>query len=226
MRNEKDDKRVRRLRTDDSGKYDSKAFAQFREEKSIIWELIIPGYPQMNGASERLGQTLHCMANAILKDSGFVIRYWPELNLTANYLRNRESVVDCSITPFEADTGRPSFLGLLRRIGQREVAQLREPATSWRHFQDHRRISRLMGYEGNYILCMVEASRNIIRYSNVGRTDNEMEAEKEHSSEPLASASKRQRLNPTQKEQFKTLETSKIINETPVFANYKHFEPT
>ncbi len=53
------------------------------------------------------------MANAILKDSGFAIRYWPEFILTTNYLQNREPVVCRDITPFEADTGRSLFLGYL-----------------------------------------------------------------------------------------------------------------
>ncbi len=48
LTNKKDDKRVRRLRTDGGGQDVSKAFAQFREEKGIIWESIIPGNPQMN----------------------------------------------------------------------------------------------------------------------------------------------------------------------------------
>ena len=144
----------------------------------------------MNGVAERLGQTLHRMANAILKDSGFPIQYWPELILTANYLRNRKPVVGRDITPFEADTGGHLFLGHLRRIGQRRVAQLCKPTTGWRHFQDHGRISRLMGYEANHIYCMVEASGKIMRYSNMGWIDNEIEAKKEHSSKLLASASK------------------------------------
>ncbi len=42
---------------------------------------------------------------------------------------------------------------------------------------------------------MVEESGNIIRYSNVGWIDNEMEAKKEHPLEPLASALKRRRPN-------------------------------
>ena len=63
----------------------------------------------MKGEAERLGQTLHRRANALLKDSDFAIRYWPELILTANYLRNREPVVGHDIIPVEADTGRHLF---------------------------------------------------------------------------------------------------------------------
>ena len=61
----------------------------------------------MNDEAEKLSQTLHRMANAILKDFGFAIRYWPELILTANYVQNQEPVVGRDITPFEVDTGRP-----------------------------------------------------------------------------------------------------------------------
>ncbi len=73
---------------------------------------------------------------------------------------------------------------------------------------------------------MVEASGKIMRYSNGGWIDNEMEAKKKHSSKPLASASKRHRPNFIKEEPFKTLEISNSINETPVFANYQSFEPT
>ncbi len=73
----------------------------------------MPGNPQMNGASERLGQTLHKMGSTMLKDSGFELRYWPELVLTTNYLQNCGPVVGCNLTPYEADTGHKPILGHL-----------------------------------------------------------------------------------------------------------------
>ncbi len=122
LRNKKNDKRVWQLREDGGGKYDLEAFAQFREEKGIIWKPIIFGNTQMNGEAESLSQILRCMANALLKDPGFAIRYWPELILTVKYLRNWEPVVSRDIKPFEADTGRPPFLGHMRQIEQIRVA--------------------------------------------------------------------------------------------------------
>lgn len=86
LHHEKGDKRVRRLRTDEGGEYDSHEFTRFRDEHEIIWEPIVPGNPQMNGTAEQLGQTLHKMASTMLKNSGFELRYWPDLVLTANYL--------------------------------------------------------------------------------------------------------------------------------------------
>ena len=126
----------------------------------------------MTGEAEKLGQTLHCMANLLLKDFGFAIRYWPELILTANHLRNWESVVGRDITLFEAHTGRPHFLGHLQWIGERKLAQLPKPAIGWRYVQDHRRISRLIGYESNQIYQISEVSGKIIRYSNMGWINN------------------------------------------------------
>ncbi len=51
-RNERRDRRNHRLRTDGEGEYDSNKWTIFREEKSIIWELIISGNPQQNGSAE------------------------------------------------------------------------------------------------------------------------------------------------------------------------------
>lgn len=115
--------------TDGGGEYDSHEFTKFRDEHRIIWEPIVPGNPQMNGTAERLGQTLHKMASTMLKDSGFELRYWPELVLTANYLRNRGPVVGRNLTPYEADTGHKPILGHLRRIGQIGLSQARKPHT-------------------------------------------------------------------------------------------------
>ena len=61
------------------------------------------------------------MANVLLKDSGFAIRYWPKLILTANYLQNREFVVGRDITPFEADTGKPLFWVIYAGLDKEEL---------------------------------------------------------------------------------------------------------
>ncbi len=90
----------------------------------------------MNGAVERLGQTLHKMASTMLKDSGFDLQYWPELVLTANYHRNRGPVVGRSLTPYEVDIGHKPLLGYLCRIGQIGLSQSRKPHTGWRHWQN------------------------------------------------------------------------------------------
>ncbi len=59
----------------------------------------------MNRRAKRLGQTIHRVANAILSESGLPKKYWSELVLTANYLRNRMPVTGRDITPYESKTG-------------------------------------------------------------------------------------------------------------------------
>lgn len=76
----------------------------------------------MNGIAEKLGQTLHYMANASFKDSGIAIQYWSELILTDNYLWNWKLIVIRNIICFEVDTERPPSLDHLHQIGQRKVA--------------------------------------------------------------------------------------------------------
>lgn len=73
----------------------------------------------MNDEREKLGETLHRIANALLKYSGFAIRYKPEIILIGNKFRNRESVLSRNNTSFEAETRRPSFLSHLQRIRER-----------------------------------------------------------------------------------------------------------
>ncbi len=83
-----------------------------------------------------------------------------------------------------------------------------------------------MKYDGNHIYWMVEVSGKIIRHSIVGWINNEVEAQKKHSSEPFLSASKRQRPNPTQEESLHTPETRNITKETLFFADYQLVDQT
>ena len=171
-RNQFGEARIRRLRTDGGGEYDSHAFEDYREEHGIIWEATVPGNPQMNGAAERLGQTLHGMASAMLKESNLPMKYWSELILTSNYLRNRLPVVGRAITPYEARTKHKPCLQHLRRIGQSGFTQNRKPYTGWKHFQDRSTKGILVGYEGEHIYRMLMPNGQIMRYSNVDWTDN------------------------------------------------------
>ena len=71
----------------------------------------------MNGATKHLGQTLHGMSSAMLKENGLHIKYWSELILTSNYLCNRLSIVGRTITLYKARTKQKQNLQHLRQIG-------------------------------------------------------------------------------------------------------------
>ncbi len=167
LHHEKGDELVRRLSTDRDGEYDSCEFTEFCDDRGIIGEPIVPGNPQMNGVEERLGQNLHKMARSILKDSGFELRYWLELVLTANYLQNRGPVVRRNFTLYEADTEHKPILGHLWRIGQIGLSQARKPYTGWRHGQDEANCYRLIEYKCHHIYRMVDFEAKIKRYSRV-----------------------------------------------------------
>ena len=166
------DKRIKRLRSDCGGEYDSKDFENFRNEHGIQWEPTVPGNPPMNGAAERLGQTLHKLASTMREGAKLDIKYWAEMVLTANYLRNRQPTEGRSITPYESHTGSPPELGHLRIIGQTGYAQNRKPSTGWKKFQERATKCTLVGYEGDHIYRMINARGAVMRYSNVQWIDN------------------------------------------------------
>ena len=170
--NEYGDKRIKRLRSDCGGEYDSKDFENFRNEHGIQWEPTVPGNPPMNGTAERLGQTLHKLASTMREGAKVDIKYWAEMVLTANYLRNRQPTAGRSITPYESHTGSPPELGHLRIIGQTGYAQNRKPSTGWKKFQERATKCTLVGYEGDHIYRMINPRGAVMRYSNVQWIDN------------------------------------------------------
>ena len=66
------ERKYTRFRSDCGREYNNYNIYAFRLSKGITWEGIIPGEPQMNGKSERLGQTIQIKASAMLKESGLV----------------------------------------------------------------------------------------------------------------------------------------------------------
>ncbi len=63
------------LRSDCGREYDNYDIYAYRLSKGIIWEGIVPGNPQMNGKSERLGHTIQLKAAAMLKESKLPLKY-------------------------------------------------------------------------------------------------------------------------------------------------------
>ena len=158
---------VRRLRTDYGGKFEDYEFDVHRGDHGITWEPIIPGNPEHNGATERLGQNLFGTVSTIIEDTGLDWNYWPELVLAANYLRNRSPVSGRKFTPYEARTGRKPCLSHIRRIGTPGFATVRRPATGWKKGQERARKGVLIGYEGDQIYRMLMPDGSIMRADRV-----------------------------------------------------------
>lgn len=170
IRNERGEFRCRRLRTDWGGEYSDHAFDRFRGESGILWEPSVPGNPQQNGSSERLNQDLEGCVSTVMEDTGLPMRYWPQLILAANYLRNRRPTQARRLTPYEAETGCKPNLKHLRPLGSYGWCAARKPHTGWVKGQSRTVTgapARLIGYEGDHIYKMLLDDGRTYRTSKV-----------------------------------------------------------
>lgn len=110
--------RLKALRIDRGGEFNSVSFAIFCNEHGIKHYTTTPYSPQQNGVVERRNQTVVEMARCMLKSKGVPSKYWGEAVTTAVYLLNRsptKSVQDK--TPYEAWHGKKPQVDHLRTFG-------------------------------------------------------------------------------------------------------------
>lgn len=227
---ERGNNRIQRLRTDWGGEYDSNEWKKFWEEKSIHWEPGVPGNPKMNGASKRLGQTLHKKACKMMKNSGISMSYWPELMSTANYFCNWQPVTGRDITLYEANVGKKPQLGHLRQVGQYGYAQVWKPNTGWKKFQDRAVKCILLGYKGDHIYRMLTPANKVLTFSNVKWIDNAstLATINTHDQVPVSTSSKRQCFSPISTSESKQCDASTSTQDvlTEVFSFPRASSPT
>ena len=95
------------MRTEGGGKYTSKEWTDYCEDKGIKHELTAPYSPQQNGMCERLNKTLMEKMRCLRMWSKLPKSYWDVAFIHANWLRNR--CPTSSLTggvPIEKWTGR------------------------------------------------------------------------------------------------------------------------
>jgi hypothetical protein len=165
--NEHEDNRVRRLRIDWEREYFSDEFDNYRFEHDIEWESIVSRTSKQNEVVERLRQTLMSMISIMLKDVDLNDKWWIELVKTINYLRNRSSMTNRSITSFEVDTRRKFSLAHLRRIETTGYVMKRKSVTRWKKFVSKSFSVVLVDYERNHIYRMLRLNEIIYRVSSV-----------------------------------------------------------
>lgn len=81
-------KRIKAVRSDNGGEYDSKRFDKFAKENGIELQRTIPYTPQQNGVSERYNRTIMERVRALLIESGLADNFWGEAVHTAVHLLN------------------------------------------------------------------------------------------------------------------------------------------
>ena len=82
------DKRIKVLRLDRGGEYESNDFEEFCSKHGLIHQTTAPYTSQQNGVVERKNRTLKDMINFMLNSSGAPHNLWGEALLAANTILN------------------------------------------------------------------------------------------------------------------------------------------
>ena len=94
-------KKIKRLRTDRKGEYESNSFKEICEQNGIIHEVTPPYSPDSIGIVEQKNRTLKEMINAILVSSGLSSNMWGEAFLSACHIQNKVPHKKIDKTPYE-----------------------------------------------------------------------------------------------------------------------------
>ena len=94
-------KRIKRLRTDGGGEYESNPFKEFCEQNDIINEVTPPYSPESNGIAERKNRTIKEMINSMLVSSGLSSNMWGEAILSVCHIQNKVPHKKTDKTPYE-----------------------------------------------------------------------------------------------------------------------------
>ncbi|KAI7963134.1 hypothetical protein MJO28_001228 [Puccinia striiformis f. sp. tritici] len=138
-------KKVRCLRSDNGGEFESKILADFLREKGIKAERSLPYHHYQNGVIERYNRTVSDMGRAALTDSTLPRSFWGFAFLWANYTLNRvPNKVSGNKTPFEALFGYTPVVDHLRVFGSR--AFVLTPPEKRRRLDDRATPAHVVGY--------------------------------------------------------------------------------
>ena len=107
-------KKIKRLRTDRGGEYESNLFKKFCKQNGIIHEGTPPYLPESHGIAKRKNGTLKEMMNAMLVSSELSSNMWGEAILSACHIQNMVPHKKTGKTPYEFWEGRKLKLEYLK----------------------------------------------------------------------------------------------------------------
>ena len=122
------ERKIKVLRTDRGGEYQSIPFKELCDEKGIVHQLTMPYTPQQNGVAERRNRTLMEMVRSMMAQANLPVTYWGDALLTATFILNRVPSKSVSTTPYELWTHRTPDLDFLKPWG----------CASYAHISSHR----------------------------------------------------------------------------------------
>lgn len=112
------EKNIKVLRSDNWGKYTSNDFKYFYKEAGIKREFTVPYNPQQNGIVDRKNRSIISSVKAMIHDQGLPMFILAEACNTSMYFQNRNPhKILGDKTPKEAFTGVKPEIGHLRIIG-------------------------------------------------------------------------------------------------------------
>ena len=110
-------KRIKTLRSNNSGEYTSEEFEAFCKDVGIKRELTTPYNPQQNGVAERKNRTIMEVVKTMIYDQYLSMHLWAEAARTAIHVHNRISHSALGFkTPKEMFTGKKPEVSHLKNI--------------------------------------------------------------------------------------------------------------
>ena len=110
-------KKIKRLRTDRGGEYESNPFNSFCEDHGIIHETTPPYSPESNGVAERKNRILKEIMNVLLISLRAFLNLWREAILSACHIQNIIPHKKTSKTPYELCKGCAPNIAYLKVWG-------------------------------------------------------------------------------------------------------------
>ncbi|KAL0380426.1 UNVERIFIED_CONTAM: Retrovirus-related Pol polyprotein from transposon TNT 1-94 [Sesamum angustifolium] len=123
-------KKLKRLRSDRGGEYESSKFTEHCQTFGIIHEETPPYSPSSNGVAERKNRTFKDMINSLLLTSGLPKYLWGEALNTACHILNRVPLKHNTSTPFELWKGIPSSVSLDDSLASTSIPEHVEKMTN------------------------------------------------------------------------------------------------
>ena len=118
-------RKLKAIRTDNSGEYTSTMFEDYLKSEGIRHERTIPKTPEQNGVAERMNRTLVETVRSMLTGARLSHEFWAEALATAVYLRNRSPTRAVKgMTPYEAWTTEKPTVAHLRVFGSDAYAHI------------------------------------------------------------------------------------------------------
>lgn len=139
-------KTIKKLRCDNGKEYLNNNIYQLVREKGIFMDKCPPYVHELNGTAERYNRSIMDIARCLLAEAKVHVRFWPEVVLTAAYLKNRTlaNTIEKK-TPYEILFGKKPNAKYLRMYGSRVFVRVSEQnrSSKWDRKAD---LGILLGY--------------------------------------------------------------------------------